>query len=80
MPTIRPMFHTHSEKEYQTAKQVRGIRHAMLGFTDQCVERYLECASKRTQEPGSRRKGSASPRVSRSKSPSSSGSVARPTS
>eukprot|EP00959_Pyramimonas_sp_CCMP1952_P145474 3045673-Pyramimonas_sp.AAC.1 len=79
MATIRPLLLAHSEKDYHTAKQVRGIRHGMHGFTDQCIERSLECASKRTQAPGSRRTRSDFPRASRSKSPSSSGSVARPT-
>eukprot|EP00959_Pyramimonas_sp_CCMP1952_P123934 2591132-Pyramimonas_sp.AAC.1 len=75
--TIRPMLPNHSEKDYQSAKHIRGIRHDMLGFTDQ--ERYLACASKLTKKPGSRRKRSDSPRASRSSSPGSSGSVARPT-
>eukprot|EP00959_Pyramimonas_sp_CCMP1952_P070077 1463048-Pyramimonas_sp.AAC.1 len=52
----------------------------MLGFTDQCIERYLECAPKHAQGPGSRRKRSDSPRASRSISPGSSGSAVRPTS
>eukprot|EP00959_Pyramimonas_sp_CCMP1952_P119092 2490070-Pyramimonas_sp.AAC.1 len=51
----------------------------MLGFTDQCIERYLECASKLTKRPGPRRQRPDSPRASRSTSPGSSGSVARPT-
>eukprot|EP00959_Pyramimonas_sp_CCMP1952_P346912 7266010-Pyramimonas_sp.AAC.1 len=69
MSTIRPMLPVHSEKDYNKAKQVRGIRHDVLGFTDQCIELYLECASKRAQGPRSRRKRSDSPRTSRSKSP-----------
>eukprot|EP00959_Pyramimonas_sp_CCMP1952_P302898 6337392-Pyramimonas_sp.AAC.1 len=80
MSTIRPMLPVQSDKEYHAAKQARGIRHDMLGFTDQCIERYLECACKRTQGPGSRRKRTDSPRASRSTSPSSSGTVVRPTS
>eukprot|EP00959_Pyramimonas_sp_CCMP1952_P123210 2575819-Pyramimonas_sp.AAC.1 len=66
------MLPAHSDKDYHTAKQARGIRNDMLGFTDQCIERRLECASKRTQGAGSRRKRPDSPRASRSKSPSSS--------
>eukprot|EP00959_Pyramimonas_sp_CCMP1952_P054906 1147670-Pyramimonas_sp.AAC.1 len=54
MSTIRPMLPAHSDKAYHTAKQDRGIRHDMLGVTDQCIERYLECASKRTHGTGSR--------------------------
>eukprot|EP00959_Pyramimonas_sp_CCMP1952_P282462 5903717-Pyramimonas_sp.AAC.1 len=68
MSTMRPMLPVYSEKNYNTAKKVRGIRHDMLGFTDQCIERYPECASKRAQGPRSRRKRSDSPRTSRSKS------------
>eukprot|EP00959_Pyramimonas_sp_CCMP1952_P195276 4082995-Pyramimonas_sp.AAC.1 len=32
MSTIRPMLPVHNVKDHNTAKQVRGIRHDMLGF------------------------------------------------
>eukprot|EP00959_Pyramimonas_sp_CCMP1952_P156033 3263556-Pyramimonas_sp.AAC.1 len=79
MATIRPMLPKHSEKDCTSAGDVRGKRHDMLGFTDQCIDCYLECASKTAKKPGSRRKRSVSPRASRSRSLGSSGSVARPT-
>eukprot|EP00959_Pyramimonas_sp_CCMP1952_P335001 7015107-Pyramimonas_sp.AAC.1 len=56
------MLPEHGHKQYTSASNVRGIRHDMLGFTDQCIERYLECVSKLPGTPGSRRKRSSSPK------------------
>eukprot|EP00959_Pyramimonas_sp_CCMP1952_P237259 4958828-Pyramimonas_sp.AAC.1 len=38
MNTIRPMLPEHVHKQCTSASHVRGIRHDMLGFTDQCIE------------------------------------------
>ena len=56
MSTIRPHLPKYNNRFHKPASNVRGIRHDMLGFTDQCIARYLECVSQLTTKTGSRRK------------------------
>ena len=56
MSTIRPHLPKYNHRLHAPSCTVRGIRHDMLGLTDQCIARYLECVSQLTTKTGSRRK------------------------
>ena len=42
---IRPMLPRPNTEGYKKAKDARRVRWGMLGFTDQCIERCLECVA-----------------------------------